>query len=294
MKKILIRIITNSLGDTIACVPYINKFSEDFEFEIFFKTEERYIPLFVDSYPRINFISNLENLSFDEEIVLTTSFDKNLQLGFAEQLGYVDPCYIKPNISIPKGERPIKNKFVAIGVQSTCQMKYWNHPKGFEVQGQQPYWDELCKILRKKGYTPVCIDRFNSFGNSPYFNGSPKNCVDRTGLELDDVINYILYSEFFIGLSSGLSWLAHSLGKKVVMISNFTDKGYEFDEKDPDYIRISDESVCHGCFNKIGTDYVFDKWNWYWCPRHENTTRQFECHKVITPEVVINKISHFL
>jgi autotransporter strand-loop-strand O-heptosyltransferase len=275
MKKILIRIITNSLGDTIACVPYVNKFSEDFGSEVFFKTEERYIPLFVGSYPRVNFISNLENLSFDEEIVLTTSFDKNLQLGFAEQLGYVD-------------------KFIAIGVQSTCQMKYWNHPGGFGVQGQQPYWDELCKILRKKGYTPVCVDRFNSFGNSPHFNGSPKSCVDRTGLELDEVINYILHSEFFIGLSSGLSWLAHSLGKKVVMISNFTDKGYEFDERDPDYIRVYDESVCHGCFNKIGTDYVFDKWNWYWCPRHENTPRQFECHKVITPEAVINKINHLL
>jgi hypothetical protein len=27
-----------------------------------------------------------------------------------------------------------------------------------------------------------------------------------------------------------------------------------------------------------------------WCPEHEETPRQFECHKLITAEMVINKI----
>jgi ADP-heptose:LPS heptosyltransferase len=35
-------------------------------------------------------------------------------------------------------------------------------------------------------------------------------------------------SEFFIGLSSGLSWLAWTLNKEVIMISNFTEENHEF------------------------------------------------------------------
>lgn len=294
MKKIKIKITSDSLGDTIACVPYVNKFVEESSDDIYFQIVEKFIFLFTNSYPKIKFISESNNLIFDDEIYLKPSFTKNLQISFAEQLGFENPQYIKPRINFEPKERPVKNKYISIGVQSTCQMKYWNHPSGFQVQNQQPYWDELCKILRKRGYTPICVDRHNSFGSPPFFNNTPKNSVDRTGKDLEEVINYLQHSEFFIGLSSGLSWLAHALGKKVVMISNFTESYYEFDESDEDYIRISDKSVCHGCFNKIGTLHDFDVWDWYWCPLHKDTERQFECHKVITPQVVINKIEHLL
>ena len=37
---------------------------------------------------------------------------------------------------------------------------------------------------------------------------------NKIGLNLEDTINDIYHSEFFIGLSSGLSWLAHAMGKK--------------------------------------------------------------------------------
>ena len=78
------------------------------------------------------------------------------------------------------------------------------------------------------------------------------------------------------------------------MISNFTEPHYEFDINDKDYIRISDESVCHGCFNRINIDFKFDKHDWYWCPLHKDTERQFECHKSITPTIVMEKINHLL
>jgi ADP-heptose:LPS heptosyltransferase len=38
------------------------------------------------------------------------------------------------------------------------------------------------------------------------------------------------HCEFFIGVSSGLSWLAWACGKKVVMISGITKKENEFKE----------------------------------------------------------------
>jgi autotransporter strand-loop-strand O-heptosyltransferase len=91
-----------------------------------------------------------------------------------------------------------------------------------------------------------------------------------------------------------MAWLAHALGKKVVMISNFSEDWNEFDLSLDDYIRITDKSVCHGCWNQIDIEHSFDSGDWYWCPKHKNTERQFECHKSITVDDVMEKIKHWL
>jgi autotransporter strand-loop-strand O-heptosyltransferase len=109
-----------------------------------------------------------------------------------------------------------------------------------------------------------------------------------------DAVNIINHSEFYIGLSSGMSWIAHALGKKVVMISNFTEDWNEFDLSLDDYIRITNKSVCHGCWNKVNIDFEFNKNDWYWCPLHKDTERQFECHKSITVNDVMEKIKNWL
>jgi autotransporter strand-loop-strand O-heptosyltransferase len=102
-------------------------------------------------------------------------------------------------------------------------------------------------------------------------------------------MNVIHHSEFFIGLSSGLSWLAWGMGKHVVMIANFTEKDHEFSTNTT---RIVNEDVCHGCWNS--PDHKFDRGNWRWCPIHENTERQFECQKSITSAMVIKQIKKLL
>ena len=38
----------------------------------------------------------------------------------------------------------------------------------------------------------------------------------------------------------------------------------------------------------------FDGNNWYWCPKHADTDREFECHKAITPERVFETIEEWL
>jgi autotransporter strand-loop-strand O-heptosyltransferase len=152
----------------------------------------------------------------------------------------------------------------------------------------------LCGHLRKCGYTPVVIERDETFGVPPFRNGMPSKANKKFGLSLMESINLIYHSEFYIGISSGMSWVAHALGKKVVMISNFTEDWNEFDLSTEDYIRITNKSVCHGCWNRINLDYTFDLKDWYWCPEHKGTERQFECHKSITPEMVINQIQHLL
>jgi autotransporter strand-loop-strand O-heptosyltransferase len=157
-------------------------------------------------------------------------------------------------------------------MHSTAQAKHWNYPGG---------WDQLCRTLRKAGLTPVCIDRHNSFGNEGWWNEVPSSCVKKQGMNLAQMTNYIHHSEFFIGISSGLSWVAHSLGKKVVMISGVTSEDNEFSENT---YRIMNKSVCNGCINN--KEVRFDAGDWLWCPFHKHTERQFECSKTITPDQV--------
>jgi autotransporter strand-loop-strand O-heptosyltransferase len=97
---------------------------------------------------------------------------------------------------------------------------------------------------------------------------------------MENTMNVIHHSHLFIGLSSGLSWLAWAMDKKVVMISNFTDADHEFS-----CIRITNTNVCHGCWNKA--EYRFDAGDWDWCPEHKGTDRQWECHKKIKASDVV-------
>ncbi len=298
MKKCLIEFSDESagLGDLIAMMPYVDKFSESFNMEstMMIKNLEN-SKIFEHSFPNIKFISTEENFQYDKKINLNHNrHDLPLQHIFAEQLGFKKIEYIKPKVDKIISERPIKNKYVTFSMQSTLQMKYWNSSEDKKQNLFSPYWDELCKLLRRTGLTPVCIDYYDNFGIEPFRNHSPKSAVKKHGLKLPEVINYLLHSEFFIGLSSGLSWLAHALDKPVCMISNFTEEWHEFDINSENYIRITNKDVCHGCWNKIHLEFESSNSKWYWCPRHQNTSRQFECHTSITPDVVFEHLKKWI
>jgi autotransporter strand-loop-strand O-heptosyltransferase len=284
-----------SLGDSIGAMPYIDKYSKESGNEVQVRLgNSLHIQLFQKSFPDLKFCLDCDISQFDEVKGLHYDYTQPLQAGYARQLGYENAEYIRPLVDKTEGERPIKNKYVTIGVQSTAQLKYWNHPNGKKSQTESTNWNELCGMIRNAGYTPVVIEKDELFGVGPEWNGIPKKAQKKIGLDLKDTINLIEHSEFFIGLSSGLSWLAHALGKPVAMISNFTEDWHEFDILTEDYKRIVNKSVCHGCWNRVGIEYEFDVNDWYWCPRHRGTSRQFECHTSITPEYVFNEIKNWL
>ena len=295
MKKVLVSIKSLSIGDTVAAIPYINKFQEtNFTSIIYVSISDWLIPYFETIYPDLKFIGKNSNEVFDKTLFLDYNFNKSIQQGYAEQLGFINTPYIRPNILIPNMERPIKNKYVTIGVHSTSQLKYWNHPKGKKVQPESPYWNELCGMIRKEGYTPVVVEQDEIFGWAPYKNGLPNKANKKFGQSFLESMNLIYHSEFYIGLSSGMSWVAHAMGKPVAMIANFTEDWNEFDLSTPDYIRITNKNVCHGCWNLINKEFKFDTDDWYWCPKHQNTNRQFECHTSITPEHVFSEIKKWI
>ena len=287
---------SNSLGDTIATIPYVNKYKIDNNCDVSVKINPDYMFLFENSYPNLNFIDNKEG--FDEIINANYHFYKKRQEGIAEHLGYKNAKWIKPILDIKPKERPVKNKYVVINIHSTAQMKYWNHPDGKRVRGTSPYWNELCRILRKNGLTPVVVEKNELWGVNPYYNGLPKKSVKRVGMPLEEVVNYIQHAEFFIGLSSGLAWIAHGLGKKTAIIANFTNEDHEIPLDENNYKRITKKDVCHGCWNNPKYDlmsiYKDRNDTWDECPEHKDTKREFECHTSITPEQVFNEIEDWI
>lgn len=293
-KKILVEVLSNSMGDTITAIPYVEVYKEDNpDHEVFVETSGLLNKYLSPSYPTLKFVKRGEITEYDEKINLDCDFNRNMVKGYAKQMGYEGAKYIRPKITPPIGKRPIKGKYVTIGIHSTAQLKYWNHPGGITKQGESPYWNDLCGMLRKAGYTPVVVEKNERFGIHPHFNGPPRKANTKI-LNLEDTMNYMMHSEFYIGLSSGLSWLAHALGKPVVMISNFSEEWHEMDPSSPDYKRITNKSVCHGCWNTINIEHSFESNNWYWCPRHAGTNRMFECHTSIKPEMVFEQIKEWL
>ena len=164
-------------------------------------------------------------------------------------------------------------KYVTLAIHSTAQAKYWNREDG---------WQTVVDFMIDKGYEvhQVDWDSGEYMGNHP-----PKGIVDKTHLPLPETAQIIKDSECFIGISSGLSWLAWSLDVPVVMVSGFTDPNFEMDCG-----RVFNENVCNSCFK----DEEFDAGDWNWCPRHKDTDRMFECSKEIHPYEVLNEISKIL
>ena len=281
----LIKIQSVALGDTIGALAVIDSYAKGNRIGVICKLGDEN---FSKSYPNMTFHRYDKEPEFDIKSGsylldgkfyksykrIYYRFEKPLIQGYAEQLDVTK--WNRPKIDMNVGERPIKGKYVCFSMHSTAQCKHWNYPEA---------WDKLCRMLRKEGLTPVCIDQHEMFGTEENWNKVPSSCVKRQGMTLNEIINYIHHSEFFIGISSGLAWVAHAANKKVVMISGVTSKDNEFEE---DTLRFINEDVCHGCINKPDV-YKFDTGDWMWCPVYKGTKKQFVCTTSISPEEVFEK-----
>ena len=286
-KKIKINLDTSSIGDLLAFIPVLDRFQKKHNciLECIFLNKDL-LPFIKENYKNIEFITEKNSNDnyyavYDIGYFMEDWIDKCVVDPRTTKLNYI-PSYIlgldnredKPILSFKKLKKENK-KYICIATQSTSQCKYWNNPNG---------WEKLIKFLNQKGYEVWCIDRHNRFGNQ-IMNDIPNGAVDKTGdFSLGERMAQIYNSEFFIGLGSGLSWLAWAVGKPVVLISGFSKEFAEFETP----YRIINNNVCNGCWNDPKE--TFDKGNWLWCPRNKD----FECTKSITAEMVINKISNLL
>jgi autotransporter strand-loop-strand O-heptosyltransferase len=273
-RRVYIAFDSSSLGDTIAWMPYIEEFRCLHNCEVIISTFKNF--LFEKEYPMLEFVepgTTVNNLhamyklgwfyNDNKEPVLPNTVP--LQQTATNILG-LEYKEIRP--SVHNSGIKANYKLVTIATNSTAGCKFWTREA----------WQEVINYLHDQGYRVKNV----SLENNPF-----DNCDALLDKSIESTIEWIAQSKFFIGLSSGLSWLAWGLDVPVIMISNFTDKDHEFSCHRP-----VNTNVCHGCWNKA--EYKFDKGDWDWCPVHKGTERQFECQKSVTPNMVIEIIKTLL
>ena len=284
-KEVKITIDSKSVGDTLAWAPQIIEFAKKYKCKVTASTFHN--EWFKDNpnYKNIKFIEpgktgkfyahyvvgwyktkdkwdeGMHHLNMPNTIPLIQAATDMLGLPYKE---------INHGINFTQGKRPIKEKYICIGPRSTAGLKEWPHH----------YWGILAKNLTELGYKVV---------NVSYEGFNQHNIINKEKLNWEDTYNYLYHADLFIGLGSGLSWFNWAMDKHTLMINNFIPYGYEMTHI---LTKIEDYSVCNNCW--VDKRFMFDKGNWDWCPKHQDTMSQHICHKAIKPETVLKKIQYLL
>jgi autotransporter strand-loop-strand O-heptosyltransferase len=286
-RRVLAQFYPHTLGDSIGWFAQAAAFHRHHGCRLTCAMGAPLIPLFAGAYPEIAFVTPEEvdpkrfyatyNLGvfFGDTEFVRQPCDPRL-VGLHRTAAYIlgiEPVETPPRIALPApGEagdsRPLAEPYACIATQATGQYKYWNNPSG---------WREIVAYLKECGYRVVCIDRDAVFGDGVVANAIPPGAEDQTGdRPLLERARWLRHAEFFIGLSSGLSWLAWAAGTPAVLISGFTHPITEF--RTP--YRVINYHVCNSCWNDPRN--VFGQGDFLRCPRHKGTPRQFECSRAIT------------
>lgn len=285
-----VRIIneSNSLGDSIAWMAAVDEFQKLHNCKIDYFTAKK--DIFEKEYSNINFFNYADNSAKNyyveykigcfDKIKQSNLTNKNWQTSNLQKIAFdllgLEYKETRTKVHVPKKYNFRYENYVCIAIQSTSQSRYWNRSGA---------WEKIVSYLKRKNYKVVCVDKHYSFGTEKYSNTCPSNIDYFAGEHsFEEIIDIMNGCEFFIGLSSGLSWLAWALNKKIVKINGSVDPFFEFGTE----YYVHDKSVCNSCFNNV--NYKFDPSNWSWCPENKN----FECSKNITEERVINKIDELL
>lgn len=265
---LLIHLDSFCLGDTICFSSFLDAFMDYHKPKFCYITT--FFPHLLESKnPKYKFVGATEDIHLDIDKLINVGYNKDNTFHTINGMPYAtkETMRIPPNTPFGKPpvitkERKIKPNKISIAPESLKKIATWDKDK----------WQKVVNELVKSGFEVFNVSYENTL--------ELENVVGIHGFDdLNVSLSHILESRLYIGLSSGLSWLAWAYDVPVVMISNFTKIQNEFD-----CFRVWSPYVCHGCFNtynNIKSD----------CPLFENTSRENECHKIITPEMVIFQIN---
>jgi glycosyltransferase involved in cell wall biosynthesis len=279
-KSVRVTVDTKSLGDTLAYVPQAVVFAMTTGINKLYISTYHNELLDYEVNPVIQFISPEDNVDtyatyklgyyFHEYAGKAPRDQRDLALGeVASDILSMQYSELRPWI---KYDMKQKRKKVAICSESTAAAKQWQNPMG---------WHTVATELTKAGFEVVHIGhKESSIVNTRSVYGQSLPTIVK---ELEDVL-------FFVGLPSGLSWLAWSMEIPVVMIAGFSESFAEFTKG---CYRVTNPVGCQAkCWNN--KNFVFDKNDWNWCPVFKNYPDQFSCTKNISPELVKIEINRLM
>ena len=287
-KEVMVQLPAGTIGDSVGWFAYMERFQKKTGCKLVCVMNPFISALFEKQYPDITFITPKQTLDHKPYAAYKMGLffkgnttDQPYDFRYignhrtASKILDVNDDDIPPRVDL-SAPRKIKEPYVCIAVQASAYCKLWNNSVG---------WQEVVKHLREIGYKIYCIDKDTVTGQGIATNHIPWGVEDDTGNKpLQERIDMLKDCDFFIGLSSGVSWLAWCAKCPVVMISGFTNPFNEFYTP----YRVINTLFCHGCWNDERCD--FDHYDYMWCPRHKGTEKAYECSRVISPKHVINVI----
>jgi len=277
--KVAVQFDTSSLGDSLAWMGQVERFKEHWGFsKVWVKTHKDW--LWDREYYAERDIEIVDKLPVDVTTVhLGVYYSKEVPWDRAEHRMDWRKIHLaqvaSDRLGTPFSERrprlgaqfqkaplkPVTKPIVTFASHSTAGAKYWQ---------RDSCWKELIEAMPEWRWIHTSKE-------------GKREGAEQSGESLEEVAGWIRSSDFFVGISSGLSWFAWALGVPTFVISGFTP---EVVERSEGIWTIQNPRVCNGCW---GWD-AFDKADWNWCPAHKGTHRQFECTKEISPGMVAEKI----
>lgn len=301
---------TRTIGDNICFMPAVEEFRRQHGCEVYVTIHKMYAEIFAPSFKEIHFIPSdyfVDETEFNTNI--WEQLPKDIYATYYLEVGYpavpsaqkidlrlsgmVQNCANILGVDYQNEFWPrllpsehsaekniIKEPYVCIGMKGSKQCKDWNNPKG---------WGDVVRFLKAKGFRVLCIDGEDITKDMHYQDIIEAGCEEFTGmLPLQERIDLLHNAKFFMGVGSGLSWLAWAAGIPVVMISGFSLPHSEFYTP----YRVINTEVCHGCWSEMR--YKYQPCQYTPCPVHAGTSRQWECTTSITSEMVLEKVKRLL
>ncbi len=285
-QKIRLFFVSKLIGDMQSFLPYIPMVRDYWQADVYFSIDKSMKEICERVFPDIRQSDDMEEATY-----ATFYFAADLGIGGWSPIdGRTFPMtqagqmilglpYSPKKLVWPPGPRLIKEPYVCIGVQASTAGKGWHYPGG---------WEEVTAYLMDLGYRVLCIDKVKHYnGTTEFTMDMPENAEDFTGdrplLERADML---CHANFFIGLCSGLSWLAYTANCPVIMLGGFTMYWTEF----PTPYRVYNRLICNGCYNDLRIN-----WQSNGCERQwEGSPEILQCSKKITPRMVIQAIDRLI
>lgn len=217
-KTVFIKSDARALGDNLAWIDYIDQFRIKHDCNVICSTF--WNELFTESYPNLMFVkpnTRIDNVYAQYYIgTHNTSnpiYQPSLYLNNPLQKIAADILGLDYKESIAKIKLPTylpKKKQITLSEYASLRVKEWNVVGG---------WQAIVDYFNSIGFEVVVISKEPSY---------LKNVTNKSGdIPLEDRIKDMYQSQYHVGLSTGLSWLAQSCGTHTFLISDFTPPNHE-------------------------------------------------------------------